>query len=622
ITSTYGHSQLKTGHPVRSAIHKQLNGRLVLRWVTTWESLLLYVLYHFVRNLFKVSITRRMPWLVLVCTSVPLHLFFNSAIYSATSTYTYTASVVTDDFFDGQFWTLDGLVWESASISLPVTDPKEYIAWMSEVQAGKIDLDRLENKECVEAYATPWLANRANLIMATSSGKKNITTYNNNSLIVAWGGVYSNEQVGPYSYSAYTWLCSDSEYPSGPEAQCSDLVKYPGNFSVMAWVQDAQYPNGSTSGFTSTIQVEYCLSQKVPERCTVESSIAIWATMICLVAVKLCCLLWTLLVLEDEPMVVPGDCVASFLHRPDLTTLGACLWPADKFRKNSTWMGELRWDSDTMPWRAAVGSRQWTSCLLLSIATMVTVTILLGMGLRTSDSTSSDLFRMGFGDPNLRFSLSSTFGAGSNSALALICAVLLANTPQLLITFVYFTYNSVFTSMVMASEWSQFAFQRKPLRVSNPTGRQQSTYRLQLPYRYGVPLMLLIVTLHWLISQSIFVLRIKVLDFQGIEDTGSSLTTCGYSLTAVLTAIITGGFAIMILVAHGTLRRYKPGMTLVGSSTAAISAACHPMPTEDADASLGELQWGVVPLGHEDEVGHCTFSAGPVSFPVEGRLYS
>ncbi|KAG9594180.1 hypothetical protein KCU86_g8148, partial [Aureobasidium melanogenum] len=39
--------QLKTGHPVRSAIHKQLNGRLVLRWVTTWESLLLYVLHLF-----------------------------------------------------------------------------------------------------------------------------------------------------------------------------------------------------------------------------------------------------------------------------------------------------------------------------------------------------------------------------------------------------------------------------------------------------------------------------------------------------------------------------------------------------------------------------------------------
>ncbi|KAG9847041.1 hypothetical protein KCV05_g5875, partial [Aureobasidium melanogenum] len=45
VECTYGHSQLKTGHPVRSAIHKQLNGRLVLRWVTTRESLLLYVLH-------------------------------------------------------------------------------------------------------------------------------------------------------------------------------------------------------------------------------------------------------------------------------------------------------------------------------------------------------------------------------------------------------------------------------------------------------------------------------------------------------------------------------------------------------------------------------------------------
>ncbi|KAG9727702.1 hypothetical protein KCU73_g12551, partial [Aureobasidium melanogenum] len=52
------HSQLKTGHPVRSAIHKQLNGRLVLRWVTTWESLLLYVLRFFCsRSLLTANIT-------------------------------------------------------------------------------------------------------------------------------------------------------------------------------------------------------------------------------------------------------------------------------------------------------------------------------------------------------------------------------------------------------------------------------------------------------------------------------------------------------------------------------------------------------------------------------------
>ncbi|KEQ72437.1 hypothetical protein M436DRAFT_48240, partial [Aureobasidium namibiae CBS 147.97] len=62
VSSTYGHSQLKTGHPVRSAIHKQLNGRLVLRWVTTWESLLLYVLRSPVCSWSKI--------LFLVCVNV------------------------------------------------------------------------------------------------------------------------------------------------------------------------------------------------------------------------------------------------------------------------------------------------------------------------------------------------------------------------------------------------------------------------------------------------------------------------------------------------------------------------------------------------------------------------
>ena len=44
---TYGHRQLKARDPVRSPIFKQLTARLVLRWVTTWESLVLYVLTFF-----------------------------------------------------------------------------------------------------------------------------------------------------------------------------------------------------------------------------------------------------------------------------------------------------------------------------------------------------------------------------------------------------------------------------------------------------------------------------------------------------------------------------------------------------------------------------------------------
>jgi hypothetical protein len=43
--STYDHRLRRIGHPVRSAIHKPQIGRLVVKWVTISEYLLLYVLF-------------------------------------------------------------------------------------------------------------------------------------------------------------------------------------------------------------------------------------------------------------------------------------------------------------------------------------------------------------------------------------------------------------------------------------------------------------------------------------------------------------------------------------------------------------------------------------------------
>ncbi|KAH4573605.1 hypothetical protein HBH79_212770 [Parastagonospora nodorum] len=43
VSSTYDHRALNTRLPVRSAIFKQRTGGLVVRWVTTGESPLLYV---------------------------------------------------------------------------------------------------------------------------------------------------------------------------------------------------------------------------------------------------------------------------------------------------------------------------------------------------------------------------------------------------------------------------------------------------------------------------------------------------------------------------------------------------------------------------------------------------
>ena len=55
---TYDHRLRRIGHPVRSAIHKPQIGRLVVGWVTTSESLLLYVfLFYFFFWLFYLTNT-------------------------------------------------------------------------------------------------------------------------------------------------------------------------------------------------------------------------------------------------------------------------------------------------------------------------------------------------------------------------------------------------------------------------------------------------------------------------------------------------------------------------------------------------------------------------------------
>jgi hypothetical protein len=51
----------------------------------------------------------------------------------------------------------------------------------------------------------------------------------------------------------------------------------------------------------------------------------------------------------------------------------------------------------------------------------------------------------------------------------------IVNTPQILISFAYLFYNSIFTSRLAAYEYSNFARTRKAFRVSHPQGFQRST---------------------------------------------------------------------------------------------------------------------------------------------------
>lgn len=82
--------------------------------------------------------------------------------------------------------------------------------------------------------------------------------------------------------------------------------------------------------------------------------------------------------------------------------------------------------------------------------------------------------------------------------------LLLVNAPQLLLSFCYFSFNAFFTRLQVEKEWNSFALFHKPLRVSCPVGEQISSYRLQLPYKYSIPLLIISAIMHWTLSNAIF----------------------------------------------------------------------------------------------------------------------
>lgn len=261
------------------------------------------------------------------------------------------------------------------------------------------------------------------------------------------------------------------------------------------------------------------------------------------------------------------------------------------------------------------------------ISTLIAACVLLKIGLANNSLTSrsmSHLWSLGFGNVNSETLITMNNNRDLSGSAGVIFTVLVANSPQILLSFLYFAYNGIFTCMLLAEEWSAYASKRKFLRVTSAVGGQRSTYWLQLPYRYGIPLLIGSSALHWFVSQSIFLARVDVNDSTGAEVPGIGISTCGYSPIALMFVIILGSIVVLLGIANG-FRTARPGMPLAGSCSAAISAACHP-PETDVDASLKRVMWGVVAeesfkhLG--ESVGHCSFTSFKVEAPTVGKLYA
>jgi hypothetical protein len=203
------------------------------------------------------------------------------------------------------------------------------------------------------------------------------------------------------------------------------------------------------------------------------------------------------------------------------------------------------------------------------------------------------------------------------SAMGIVANSLVANTPQTVLSFLYFSYNGLFTAMTSAAEYSSYGIKRKGLRVSTrPIDAQRTTYFLQLPYRFSFPLLAFSALTHWLVSQAIFVVYIRWTPTPNYSS--QNVLSCGWSPLALICLILVTAAMIGFLLAVGC-RKLESNIPVAGSCSAAIAAACH---QDDIDAMKKTVMWGVTSMDRGGILGHCSFSSREVEPPDEECVYA
>ncbi|OHF03303.1 hypothetical protein CORC01_01356 [Colletotrichum orchidophilum] len=443
------------------------------------------------------------------------------------------------------------------------------------------NVEQMDVTKCIDAYRVAFQSSRGNLLLVSDDRREENRT-------VELAGILAGNST-----------CED---------YLLELRTTPGSWT----------PLGSA--------VTECYSQKTEEHCKLAFSSALCWTVTAFNFAKGVLMLFVAFGMGDEdPIMTIGDAVASFLQHRDESTADMCLKSKDHFVAQLWSKGPIQYDLKPQRKSVAVTPGGWFLCFSLYLGLIIACAYLLIGGLYHM-SGGGDIIKLGLGAMQTSTILS-TGNLGQGSILA---NILLVNTPQIVLSLIYFTYNAQYTSISLITEWDRYGNENesKSLRVSSTRkGSQRDTYFLQLPYRYSLPLVIFSGGLHWLISQSFFLVNLEVYapsddatSMVRVTNGGSraGVTACGWSPLGVLCVLVVIILMMGFLIITERRRLRFGAMPVAGSCSAAISATCHPDSDEE---KMWEkpLRWGVV---DSSVVGHCSFSSEPVSVPVRGRLYS
>jgi hypothetical protein len=370
--------------------------------------------------------------------------------------------------------------------------------------------------------------------------------------------------------------------------------------------------------------VSYCLARTVPNMCELQFNQWLMLCVVAFGSVK--ALVVAYLLLARSPgrcLRTLGDAIASFLEKEDTITKGMCLVSSTQIRKHGfkeTYAPQI-FTGSCPRWLGSANTTEFFSTIGVSAFYIVVLAIALFFAI---DGAHGLAFASGLGVPEIQ-SLAS-FKPDDTSSTGIVPTLLVANVPQVGFSLLYIVYTNIWGKLLVAHEFDRMTRMKKGLRVSERRrGMQRASHFFTLPTRYATPLLACSAALHWLCSQSFFMVRIDGVNSRGQIDPDDRLVRLGYSATGVITLIGVAVAMMVAVVCVGSFKRLRTGLGETSMSIV-ISAACHPG-RHEAEPWLQEVQWGDVTEDTDTcdiaspPVRHISFTAKLAKRPIVGRAY-
>jgi hypothetical protein len=331
-------------------------------------------------------------WWILALTTVPIHLFLNSSVFSTLQTNNYGVMIVSSDFEQDETWKLCNTTKVGNYTSSFVCEMHQQLA---DRHSPTSNITSLSPQECISRYGNDLQSSASSVVLVTQDSSINYSILQDmpdQDIILQHnpGGFGVERLYDPTTGDLeltfagyivnYTWSATSGLFtlPDDPLWNIASLRSVFNAFDYrMCSLAPETYYNWNSSGMRRAqqwnpstwlcptqdelngedcnagtiiansshwrvtpkqIPIDSCYSIPAVERCTMQYSLTILIIVISCDALKLFAML-LVLKMPGNPLITLGDAIASFMKNSDPTTVGRCLMSDADMRRKSRLFG-------------------------------------------------------------------------------------------------------------------------------------------------------------------------------------------------------------------------------------------------------------------------------------------